>query len=62
MKVHFYDKQTFELLSTLKLRSFDPIQCNRIAIGIEHETKRNITWRLDSEPQPQMKQQEIEFI
>ena len=62
MKIRFYDLETFELIQTLEVRKIDPIQLNRIAIGIERETDRRVTYREPGEPAPANKQQEIKFI
>jgi hypothetical protein len=58
----FYSLESFQPLQTLRFKSIDPMQLNRIAIGIERETNQRVTWRTDKEPAPQNKQMEIKFI
>jgi hypothetical protein len=60
--ITFYSLEDFKPLQVLRVKRIEPIQLNRIAIGIEHETNQRVTWRHEKEPAPQNKQMELKLI
>jgi len=60
--ITFYSLEDFKPLQVLRVKRIEPMQLNRIAIGIEHETNQRVTWRHENEPAPQNKQMEIKLI